>query len=127
MPSIVVINKADTIIPTTQEDASSFSDLVGSPESSEHPIVAGVWHLADIDEPTPAFEAEWDEVKYLIDGELTLRDETTGSVSEVQAGSLLWIPKGSKMSLVKSKGVRVIYVEQQFRKVAPSVYQTRSS
>ncbi|KAL2817630.1 hypothetical protein BJX63DRAFT_385555 [Aspergillus granulosus] len=117
MPNLVVINKADTITPTTEEGAGVFSDLVGSPETAEHPIVAGVWHLADIDEPTPAFEAEWDEIKYLIDGELTLKDENTGIVSELRAGSLLWIPKGSKMSLVKSKGVRTIYVEQQFRKV----------
>ena len=38
-------------------------------EYAEHPIVAGVWHLADIDEPTPGWEAEWDEIKYLINGQ----------------------------------------------------------
>ncbi|KAL4745064.1 hypothetical protein BDW72DRAFT_199007 [Aspergillus terricola var. indicus] len=117
MTNLVVINNADKITPATSEGAGAFTDLVGSRENAEHPIVVGVWHLADIDEPTPAWEAEWDETKYLIDGELTLKDESTGTVSELGAGSLLWIPKGAKMSIVKSKGVRTIYVEQQFRKV----------
>ncbi|KAK1149533.1 hypothetical protein N8T08_005082 [Aspergillus melleus] len=120
MPNLVVINNADTVTPTTKEGAGVFSDLAGSPEGSKHPIVAGMWQLADIDGPTPAYEAEYDEVKYLVGGELTLKDETTGLVSELRAGSLLWIPKGSVMSLVRSKGVRTIYVEQQFRKVDSS-------
>ena len=49
-------------------------------------------------------------------GELTLKNEETGEISELKAGSLVWIPKGAKTSIVKSRGVRTIYVEQQYRK-----------
>jgi ethanolamine utilization protein EutQ (cupin superfamily) len=47
---------------------------------------------------------------------LTLKDEITGVVTEAETGSMIWIPKGAKMSVVRSKGVRVVYVEQQYRK-----------
>ncbi|KAL4885745.1 hypothetical protein BJY04DRAFT_213947 [Aspergillus karnatakaensis] len=117
MASLVIINNADTVQPTNVEGAGAYSDLAGSSADAEHPIVAGIWEVVDIDEPTPAWEAEWDEMKYLIAGHLTLKDEVTGQISELAAGSLLWIPKGAKMSIVKSHGVRTIYVEQQFRKV----------
>ncbi|KAL3496425.1 hypothetical protein BJX62DRAFT_232530 [Aspergillus germanicus] len=117
MSEIVVINSAASITPTTQEGPSAYTDLVGSSPSAPHPIVAGVWDLIDIDEPTPAWEAEWDEMKYLVAGRLTLKDETTGVVTEAETGSMIFIPKGAKMSVVRSKGVRVIYVEQQYRKV----------
>ncbi|PYI30062.1 hypothetical protein BP00DRAFT_347230 [Aspergillus indologenus CBS 114.80] len=116
MPSIVVINGADAITPRTQEGLAAYTDLAGSDVSAPHPIVAGVWDLADLDEPTPVFEAEWDEMKYMIAGELTLRNGETGEISELRAGSMLWIPTGAKMSILKSKGVRVVYVEQQYRK-----------
>jgi hypothetical protein len=85
MPEIIVINSAASITPTTQEGPSAYTDLVGSryalrslhgptsftncdSPSAPHPIVAGVWDLIDIDEPTPAWEAEWDEMKYLVAG-----------------------------------------------------------
>ncbi|KAL2855748.1 hypothetical protein BJX68DRAFT_264097 [Aspergillus pseudodeflectus] len=116
MSEIVVINSAASITPKTQEGPSAYTDLVGSGPSAPHPIVAGVWDLVDIDAPTPAWEAEWDEMKYLAAGQLTLKDETTGAVTEAETGSIIWIPKGAKMSIVRSKGVRVIYVEQQYRK-----------
>ncbi|KAJ0415415.1 hypothetical protein BJY00DRAFT_317840 [Aspergillus carlsbadensis] len=134
MSQIVVINSAAAITPTTQEGPSAYTDLVGSgyghpplhgapnplttlnSPSTPHPIVAGIWNLIDIDEPTPAWEAEWDEMKYLVAGQLTLKDETTGVVTEAEPGSMIWIPKGAKMSVVRSQGVRVIYVEQQYRK-----------
>ncbi|KAE8308927.1 hypothetical protein BDV41DRAFT_549781 [Aspergillus transmontanensis] len=116
MPNIVVINGADKVTPTTEEGAGAFTDLAGSNASAEHPIVAGVWDLVDLDEPTPAWEAEWDEVKYLIAGDLTLKNEKTGEVSNLKAGGMLWIPKGAKMSIIKSRGVRTIYVEQQYRR-----------
>lgn len=55
--------------------------------------------------------------KYLYrTGDLTLKNEETGEVSNLKAGGLLWIPKGAKMSLIKSRGVRTIYVEQQYRR-----------
>lgn len=90
----------------------------------------------DFDEPTPAWEAEWDEVKYVIaggfvlgypkerktdsylwqnQGELVLKNEFSGEVHELSAGSLLWIPAGAKMSIVRSKNARTIYVEQSYR------------
>lgn len=49
-------------------------------------------------------------------GELVIKNEWTGEVTELSAGSLLWIPAGSKMSICRSKGVRVFYVEQAQRK-----------
>ncbi|KAL3457140.1 hypothetical protein BJX64DRAFT_293394 [Aspergillus heterothallicus] len=116
MSKIVVINGAEAYTPTTQEGPTAYTDFAGSDASAPHPIVGGIWELADFDEPTPPYETEWDEIKYLIAGELTLKDEVTGEVNEVKAGGMIWIPKGAKMSIVKSKGVRVIYVEQQYRK-----------
>ncbi|GKZ21498.1 hypothetical protein AbraIFM66951_006681 [Aspergillus brasiliensis] len=76
MSSIVVINGADAITPTTQEGAGAYTDLAGSNVSSQHPMVAGIWDLADLDEPTPEFEAEWDEMKYVIAGEQLLMRTT---------------------------------------------------
>ncbi|KAL4984987.1 hypothetical protein BDW68DRAFT_190054 [Aspergillus falconensis] len=116
MSEVVVINGAASITPSTQEGPSAYTDLAGSGPSSPHPIVAGIWDLVDIDEPTPAYETEWDEMKYLVAGQLTLKDETTGVVSKAEVGTMIWIPKGAKMSVVRAKGVRVIYVEQQYRK-----------
>ncbi|KAL4911458.1 hypothetical protein BDW74DRAFT_172917 [Aspergillus multicolor] len=115
MASIIAINNADRITQTTDEGGGICRDLVGSPENSAHPVVAGVWHLGDIDGPTPAFEAEWDEVKFLVAGETrisriptVLIRGSTGVVSELKAGSLLWIPKGSRMCVLRSRGVRTV-------------------
>ncbi len=46
---------------------------------------------------------------------VVLKNEHTGEVHTLTAGSLLWVPTGSTMSIVQSKGVRVIYVEQAQR------------
>ncbi|KAJ6016839.1 hypothetical protein N7451_000218 [Penicillium sp. IBT 35674x] len=135
--NLVVVNGADKIVTKTEEGAGSFSDLAGSTESAKSPIVAGIWEVLDIDEATPAWEAEWDEVKYVIagmidsfqtftssmlmmfhQGELVLKNELNGEVHTLSAGSLLWIPKGAKMSIIRSKGTRTIYVEQTYRPVS---------
>ncbi|RAO68056.1 uncharacterized protein BHQ10_004068 [Talaromyces amestolkiae] len=114
-PNIVVVNGADAIVPKIQEGPGTFTDLVGSSESAEHPIVAGIWHVSDLDETTPGWKADWDEVKYILSGELVIKNECNGEISTLTAGSLLWIPAGSQMSIIRSKRVRVLYVEQARR------------
>lgn len=82
-------------------------------DTAEKPIVTGVWHLQDVAEPTPAWDAEWDEVKYVLEGEITLKDETTGQETTATAGDYIWFPTGARTSLVRSKNVSTLYVEQR--------------
>ncbi|KAJ5301969.1 hypothetical protein PENANT_c057G07862 [Penicillium antarcticum] len=84
-PRIVVINSVDAIVPKTQEGADIFTDLVGSSKSAKHLIVAGVWHVQDLDEPTPGWEADCSEVKYVIANALIIKNEDTGDVSTLTA------------------------------------------
>lgn len=63
--------------------------------------------------------AEWDEVKYVVKGEITLKDESTGEQVAARAGDLIWIPTGSKSSIVSSKDLSTIYVEQRHAEWTP--------
>lgn len=46
-------------------------------------------------------------------GSLTLKDDSTGRIYDLKEGSIVWIPKGVKLSIVKSEGARFVYVEQR--------------
>ena len=100
-------------------------------ETAAKPIVAGVWNLQDVRQPSEAQEGEWDEVKYITEGSITLRDEHTGDTHTAEAGDFLWLPKGSKCTILRSINLTTVYFEQRHAdwpaetKISESQLQTR--
>ncbi|EXM11579.1 amidase signature domain-containing protein [Fusarium oxysporum II5] len=111
--NVVVITDAGTLAPEIKDEIGAYSDIVGSRSDVNAPIVAGIWDLFDRKTPTESFTAEWDEMKYIVKGTAVITDTVTNQSYELKPGSLLWIPKGSRASFTKSKGLSTIYVEQR--------------
>ncbi|KAH8728415.1 pyridoxal phosphate-dependent transferase [Phaeosphaeriaceae sp. PMI808] len=95
------------------EGLGTYSDLVASLGTSDKPIVAGIWTFQDVDKEYSPFEAEWDEVKYVVKGEVTFKDVGTGEEFNAKAGDFIWFPTGSKTSLLHSKNLMALYTEQR--------------
>ncbi|KAK8088443.1 hypothetical protein PG997_003404 [Apiospora hydei] len=112
-PNLVVLADTGSLTPNTTDDTGAYSDLVGSRPDASSPIVAGIWDLVDRESPTEAYAAEWDEMKYVVKGTAVITDELAQRSFELKPGSLLWIPKGSKGSFLRSAGFSAIYVEQR--------------
>ncbi|KAK8868976.1 aminotransferase class-III [Apiospora arundinis] len=112
-PRILVLPDAASLAPSITYEIGAYSDIHGSVSDAEAPIVAGVWDLSDRDAPTEAYEAEWDEMKYVVRGTATITDELSQQSFELKPGALIWIPKGSKGTFSKSSDFRTIYVEQR--------------
>ncbi|KAL0942935.1 Beta-phenylalanine transaminase [Colletotrichum truncatum] len=110
-PSIAVIQNADQVEPSVHDDAGVYLDFIGTSETSDHPLAVGVWDIYDFEEPTPSGIAETTECKYIVRGEAVVKNEWTGETHDLKPGSLLWIPAGAKMSLVRSNNCRAIYAE----------------
>ncbi|KAM0544366.1 hypothetical protein ACHAPJ_011825 [Fusarium lateritium] len=119
-PKIGVFHDADTIVPKINDGAGTFSDLAGSDLASKSPVCVGVWDL-HLDKPTSTIVAQHDEVKYIIKGELVVKDEATGETHTMGPGSLLWIPAGSKVSILSSNELRTVYFES--RQMVPDGYE----
>ncbi|KAL5618659.1 hypothetical protein FOVSG1_000881 [Fusarium oxysporum f. sp. vasinfectum] len=111
--NVVVITDAGTLAPEIKDEIGAYSDIVGSRSGVNAPIVAGIWDLFDRKTPTESFTAEWDEMKYIVKGTAVITDTVTNQSYELKPGCLLWIPKGSRASFTKSKGLSTIYVEQR--------------
>ncbi|KAF9882274.1 glutamate-1-semialdehyde 2, 1-aminomutase [Colletotrichum karsti] len=109
-PNIVVVQNANEIDPENHDGAGVYSDFVGT-KTGEHALTAGVWDIYDFEEQTPSGVSETTEVKYIIRGEAVIKNEWTGETYTLKPGSLLWIPVGAKMSLIKSNNCRAIYAE----------------
>ncbi|KAL5593014.1 hypothetical protein FOBRF1_012116 [Fusarium oxysporum] len=117
--NILVVQDQSTVQTTSSEGPTAWIDLVGTPENAEQPLTAGIWTVGDINETTPAWESDLTEFKYFISGEITLKDERSQKEFALQPGSLVWVPKGAKLSIVRSKNARFVYVEQ--RKGNPAI------
>ncbi|CAG7562631.1 unnamed protein product [Fusarium equiseti] len=111
-PTITVIHDVPSIQPQIYDGPGTYSDLTGK-QCSKNPLVAGVWDILDFDEPTPSAIAETSEAKYVVRGEVVIKDETTGESHHLKPGSLLWIPQGANLSIVYSKDCKTIYVEER--------------
>ncbi|KAF2012917.1 putative glutamate-1-semialdehyde 2,1-aminomutase [Aaosphaeria arxii CBS 175.79] len=112
-PKIQVVQGAAQVPCRIEEGPGAYTDIVGSAETAEKPIVAGVWTLADIEEETPAWETEWDEVKYIVEGEAVFKDESTGEEFLAKTGDFVWFPTGAKTALVRSSNLKTLYTEQR--------------
>ncbi|KAF7535074.1 hypothetical protein G7054_g5704 [Neopestalotiopsis clavispora] len=112
-PSVKVVQRVEQIPGKTVEGPGAYTDLVGSKADAEKPIVAGIWYLQDVSEESPEWEVGWDEVKYVLEGEAIFKDTATGDLLEAKAGDFIWFPAGAKTSLISSKGLKTLYVEQR--------------
>lgn len=52
-------------------------------------------------------------------GESTWKKLDTGDSVEANSGSVIWLPKGARVSLVDAKDLSAFYVEQSFREASP--------
>ncbi|KAF4960048.1 hypothetical protein FSARC_10579 [Fusarium sarcochroum] len=92
------------------------SDIFASSPDLSAPITVGIWKVDNFTEGTGVYTAEYDEVKYIISGDSTWKDCRSGRSFYADAGSAIWLPKGSQTTLVASKDLRALYVEQTHRK-----------
>ncbi|KAF5598361.1 aminotransferase class-III [Fusarium pseudocircinatum] len=92
-----------------------FSDIFASSSNLVAPITFGIWKVDNFAEGSGVYDAEYDEVKYIITGESTWKDCRSGRLFRADAGSAIWLPKGSQTTLVASKNLRALYVEQTHR------------
>ncbi|KAL2671590.1 hypothetical protein Neosp_014180 [[Neocosmospora] mangrovei] len=126
-PSVNVIHDIKSYAPFIRAGPGEYSDILNSKSTSQSPIVVGFWRVDNFTGGTEAFEAEYDEVKYILSaseltatsGESTWKDGRSGRVFQANAGSAVWLPKGSQTILMSSKDLKVLYVEQTYRQVIP--------
>ncbi|KAL4877009.1 pyridoxal phosphate-dependent transferase [Aspergillus karnatakaensis] len=96
--------------------AGVFSEFARSSDPSQ-PMMLGIWEADDLEDNKAISEPECNEVKYIISGESTWQDVTTGREFQANAGSVLWLRMDSCNTRVRSKSLTAFYVEQAFRPV----------
>ncbi|KFA45985.1 hypothetical protein S40293_09207 [Stachybotrys chartarum IBT 40293] len=114
-PSAEVVEDLENLPIAEHYGHGGFIDIFSSKPDSAAPIVTGFWKVDDFEDGTDIFEAPCDETKFVISGESTWKDAQSGRILQVNAGSAIWLPKGSRTVLVQSKGLKTFYVEQTFR------------
>ncbi|KAF5228929.1 hypothetical protein FAUST_10728 [Fusarium austroamericanum] len=125
-PAIKVIGDVPSLPLIVRDGPGAFTDLVSSDPSSAAPIVCGVWDADDVENGDEIWPAEYDEMKYVISGEAEWEDVRTGQRTIATAGSMVWFPKGSQTRLIRSRGLKTIYIEQTYREAVPDAQLKQS-
>ncbi|EIM90571.1 uncharacterized protein STEHIDRAFT_117908 [Stereum hirsutum FP-91666 SS1] len=90
----------------------SFLDDLYTTDDTEKPMSGGIF----IYEKSPEdfeYTYSYDELKIMLEGEMTLKDKATGEVKLVKAGDVVKIPKGTTVLFNSPTSGKAFYVGQR--------------